>query len=211
MKPTERISFCSHLSGALLFVPGTVLLLFLSRQEWPLMTVSAIYGLSVIFLFTSSSLYHYFKKQEGEVSMWRKLDHFAIFVMIAGTYTPVTYVYLSGMLRTGILIFQWSLVLAGFFFKFFYLKAPRWVYTTIYLLMGWSALFTIRPLFSAMSGHAFFLLIAGGLSFTTGAVFYMAKKPVFSPGFGFHEIFHFFILAGGLFHYFLVMLTVVKQ
>ena len=211
MKPTERVSFYSHLAGALLFVPGTVLLLFLSRQTWPLMTVSAIYGLSVIFLFSASSLYHYFKKQEGEISLWRKLDHFAIFVMIAGTYTPVTYVYLTGWLRAGILIFQWSLVLAGFFFKFFYLKAPRWVYTTIYLMMGWSAIFTIKPLFAAMTGTSIFLLFAGGVSFTIGAVFYMLKKPVFFPGFGFHEIFHFFILAGGIFHYALVMLAVLNQ
>lgn len=209
MNPTERVSFYSHLAGALLFVPGTVLLLFLSRQSWPLMTVSAIYGLSVIFLFTASSLYHYFKKQEGEVSLWRKLDHFAIFVMIAGTYTPVTYVYLTGNLRLGILIFQWSLVLAGFFFKFFYLKAPRWIYTTIYLLMGWSAIFTIKPLFAAMNGLSIFLLFAGGVSFTIGAVFYMLKKPVCFPGFGFHEIFHFFILAGGIFHYLLVLLAVM--
>lgn len=209
MKPTERISFYSHLAGALLFVPGTMLLLFLSRQTWPLTTVSAIYGLSVIFLFTASSLYHYFKKQEGEVSLWRKLDHFAIFVMIAGTYTPVAYVYLTGWLRLGILIFQWSLVLAGFFFKFFYLKAPRWIYTTIYLLMGWSAIFTIKPLLAAMSGGSIFLLFAGGISFTIGAVFYMLKKPVYSPHFGFHEIFHFFILAGGIFHYLLVLLAVM--
>ncbi len=209
MKPTERVSFYSHLTGALLFVPGTILLLFLSRQSWPLMTVSGIYGVSVIFLFTASSFYHYFKKQEGEVSLWRKLDHFAIFVMIAGTYTPVTFVYLSGWLRTGILIFQWSLVFAGFFFKFFYLKAPRWVYTSIYLLMGWSAIFTIKPLFAAMSSWSIFLLFAGGISFTIGAVFYMLKKPVFSPGFGFHEIFHFFILAGGILHYLLVMLAVL--
>ena len=208
MKPTERVSFYSHLAGALLFIPGTLLLLYLSRQEWPLMTVSAIYGLSVIFLFTSSSLYHYFKKQEGEISIWRKLDHFAIFIMIAGTYTPVTYVYLSGGIRAGILIFQWSLVLAGFFFKFFYLKAPRWIYTMIYLLMGWSAIFTIRPLFAAMTPVSISLLFAGGISFSVGAIFYMLKKPVCFPGFGFHEIFHFFILAGGVCHYLLVLLAV---
>jgi hemolysin III len=210
MKATERISFYSHLAGSFLFVPGTFLLLFLSRKAWPLMTVSAIYGLSVIFLFSASSLYHYFKKQEGEISLWRKLDHFAIFVMIAGTYTPVTYVYLTGWLRAGILIFQWSLVFAGFFFKFFYLKAPRWIYTAIYLLMGWSAIFTIKPLFAAMTPLSIFLLFAGGVSFTIGAVFYMLKKPVCSPGFGFHEIFHFFILAGGVFHYILVLLAVIQ-
>ena len=210
MNQTERVSFYTHLAGALLFVPGTMLLLFLSRQTWPLMTVSAIYGFSVIFLFTASSLYHYFKKQEGEVSLWRKLDHFAIFVMIAGTYTPITFVYLSGRLRIVILFLQWTLVLAGFFFKFFYLKAPRWIYTTIYLLMGWSALFTAKPLFTAMSGISIFLLIAGGISFTAGSVFYLLKKPVCSPGFGFHEIFHLFILAGGLFHYLLVMTAVIQ-
>ncbi|SDY77498.1 PAQR family membrane homeostasis protein TrhA [Tindallia californiensis] len=208
MKSSERISFYTHLGGAVAAAVGAIILLFQAREQFSYRLLALIYGVSVTFLFTASSLYHYHKKEEGESSFWRKLDHFAIFVMIAGTYTPVVWAYLSGGLKWGILIFQWSLVLTGFFFKFFYLKAPRLLYTAIYLLMGWSAIFTIRPLMMAMNLSSIVMLFAGGVSFTIGAIFYALKKPVITPGFGFHEIFHIFILAGGVFHYFLVFLAI---
>lgn len=207
MQPTERISFYTHLIGAVASALGAIVLFFQAQNQLSYRLLALIYGSSITFLFTASSLYHYHKQEEGEASFWRKLDHFAIFVMIAGTYTPIVWAYLSGSLRWGILIFQWTLVLTGFFFKFFYLKAPRLLYTVIYLLMGWSAIFTIRPLMIAMDIPSIIMLFAGGAAFTIGSIFYIVKKPVISPGFGFHEIFHLFILAGGLFHYFLVFIA----
>lgn len=175
-----------------------------SKGETTKIIISTVYGSSVIFLFLASSLYHYFKKEENEISTWRKLDHIAIFIMIAGTYTPICFIYLTGYWRWSIIIIQWTLVFGGIFFKFFYLNAPRYLYTVLYLLMGWLIIVQIRQLLISMPTSSVLLLFFGGLAYTIGAIFYIIKKPKLRPGFGFHEIFHFFILLGAFFHYLLV-------
>jgi len=124
--------------------------------------------------------------------------------MIAGTYTPVCYVYLSGYWRWSIIVSQWALVIAGLFLKLFYLKAPRYFSTFIYLFMGWMGIMPVQKFLTTMPSIALFYLFAGGLSFTAGAILYAIKKPVFRSGFGFHEIFHLFVFLGWLFHYLLV-------
>jgi len=205
IRKQEKISIYTHLLGAVAAFVGTIVLAVLTRDSANLFMISLVYGGSIMFLFSASTLYHANKKEENEVSVWRKFDHLAIFFMIAGTYTPICYIYLDGYWRPGIIIAQWSLVLFGFFFKFFYLKAPRVIYTVIYLLMGWMAIIAIGQLFSVMSTLGLFYLFAGAVSFTVGAVIYAFKNPDPVPGFfGFHEIFHVFILLGGLFHYIMV-------
>jgi len=208
LKSEERVSFYSHFIGFVLALIGLFILIFRALDSPGRLLTAAIYGVSVMFLFLSSSLYHAFKKEDDEDSIWRKLDHFAIFVMIAGSYTPVAYIYLEGWLKWFIISIQWGLVLGGFFLKFMYFKTPRILYTAIYLLMGWVGIFAFHQLFMTMPTSSLLLMFAGGLSFTSGAVFYMIKKPIFSRNFGFHEIFHLFILAGGIFHYFMVFIAV---
>lgn len=208
MKKEERVSFYSHFAGFILALIGLIILIFRAIDHPGKLITAAVYGASVMFLFLASSLYHAFKKEDNENSIWRKLDHFAIFVMIAGSYTPVAYVYLSGWLRWLIIALQWGLVLGGFFLKFLYFNTPRILYTIIYLLMGWVGIFAFHQLFMTMPTSSLLLMFAGGLSFTAGAVFYIIKKPTFNPNFGFHEIFHFFILAGGIFHYIMVFMAV---
>ncbi|MFW6280494.1 MAG: PAQR family membrane homeostasis protein TrhA [Halanaerobium sp.] len=208
MRKEEKISFYSHFIGFLLAFIGFIILIFRALDNPGKLTVAVVYGISVIFLFLASSLYHAFKKQDDEKSLWRKLDHFAIFVMIAGSYTPVAYIYLEGWMRWFIIILQWSLVLGGGFLKFLYFNTPRILYTIIYLLMGWVGIFAFHQLFMTMPTSSLILMFAGGLSFTAGAIFYIIKKPVITSSFGFHEIFHFFILAGGIFHYILVFMAV---
>lgn len=210
MRDTEKISFYSHFIGFIAAILGTGILLYLSKDSESKILISLIYGASVAFLFLTSSLYHAFKKSEGEISFWRKLDHFAIFVMIAGTYTPISYMYLPSYWKWSIITLQWALVLGGFFFKFFYLNAPRHLYTIIYLLMGWIGIIPIKYFLMSMPSAGIVLLIAGGLSFTIGAIFYMSKKPNIKIGFGFHEIFHLFILLGAFFHYSLVYITIAS-
>lgn len=208
MRNDEKVSFYSHFIGFLLAIMGVIFLVFRALDNPGKLTVALVYGISVMFLFLASSLYHAFKKEDDEKSIWRKLDHFAIFVMIAGSYTPVAYIYLDGWMRWIIIALQWSLVLGGFFLKFLYFNTPRILYTIIYLLMGWVGIFAFHQLFMTMPTSSLLLMFAGGLSFTAGAVFYIIKKPVITPNFGFHEIFHFFILAGGIFHYILVFMAV---
>lgn len=204
MKKEERVSFYSHFAGFILALLGLILLIYRALNDPGRIVVAAVYGVSVVFLFLASSLYHAFKREEEEKSIWRKLDHFAIFVMIAGSYTPIAYLYLDGWLRWIIISIQWGLVIGGFFLKFLYFNTPRILYTIIYIAMGWVGVFALHRLFTAMPTSLFMLMFAGGLSFTVGAVFYIIKKPNTNPNFGFHEIFHFFILAGGLFHYLMV-------
>lgn len=204
IRSQEKISYYSHLAGALAAVAGTVYLISAVRSSFAHVAVSMVYGFSIILLFSASAAYHALKQKENEISVWRKLDHMAIFFMIAGTYTPVCYVYLSGHWRWSVIVIQWALVLAGLFLKFFYLKAPRYFSTIIYLLMGWIGIVPIKELLKTMPPQAVFYLFAGGIAFTVGAICYAVKKPVFSPVFGFHEIFHLFVLLGGICHYLLV-------
>lgn len=208
IKRTEKVSFYTHFAGVFMFFLGTIYLLF-KTSSLDLNIVTIIYGISNMILFLASSLYHANKQKEDEVSIWRKLDHIAIFIMIAGTYTPIIYVYLTGYWRWSIIIIQWSLVVGGLFFKFFYLNAPRYLYTIIYLLMGWMGIVPIKKFLSTMPGSSLLLLFGGGLSYTIGAIFYIIKRPKFNIYFGFHEIFHIFILLGAVLHYLLVYEAVV--
>ena len=200
----ESFNFYSHLTGVIAAIVGTAYLIYTVRLSVAHVALSIVYGFSVILLFSASATYHALKQNEEEISIWRKLDHIAIFFMIAGTYTPICYVYLSGYWKWSIITIQWMLVIAGLFLKFFYLKAPRYLSTFIYLFMGWIGIIPIKMLLTTMPRIAVFYLFAGGLSFTVGAILYAVKKPVFRSGFGFYEIFHLFILLGGLFHYLLV-------
>lgn len=202
----EKISAYTHGGTVPLMIAGTIALLFISAENLAAQIVSLIYGLSGIFLFSASFLYHSKKNSENDKSFWRKLDHTAIFFLIAGTYTPVTYFYLEGKMKWGILIAQWSLVITGTVFKLFFINAPRVIGTVIYLLMGWIVVIPISTLVQTMPATALFFLAAGGMSYTIGAVIYMMKKPNPLPYFfGFHEIFHILIICGAVLHLVMVI------
>jgi len=198
------------MAGASAAVLGLLVLMFFTWGRWDYFTVCTIYGLSVIALFIFSTLYHGFKKQEDGTGLWRKLDHVAIYIMIAGTYTPVVYIYLDGAWCWSIIVIQWVLVALGILFKFYFIRAPRGLSVVLYLLMGWMAILLVNQLWPVISHLSFGLLLGGGVAYTAGAVIYAIKKPNPVPGvFGFHEIFHLFILLGALLHYIVVLLAVV--
>ena len=202
----EYFSCYSHAIGALLGFAGSVALVVLSARSGVLLAIALIYGISITLLFTCSALYHAKKRSDDEKTIWRRLDHFAIFLMIAGTYTPMSYIYLEGRWRWGIIIAQWSLVLLGFFFKLVFFHAPRYISTSVYLAMGWMSLLVIGEIINGMNAFGLSALIAGGVFFTIGAIIYMLKKPdPFPERVGFHGIFHIFILLGGISHYCLVV------
>lgn len=195
----EKISAYTHGGTVPVMMIGTVILLILSSGNISAQIVSLIYGLSGIFLFSASFLYHSKKVSENDTSFWRKLDHSAIFFLIAGTYTPICFFYLEGKMKWGILIAQWSLVIIGTVFKLFFVNAPRVIGTVIYLLMGWIVVIPISTLVHTMPETALIFLTAGGISYTVGAIIYAIKKPNPMPGFfGFHEIFHIFIIGGAV-------------
>jgi hemolysin III len=201
----EFVSFGTHASSAVAAFIGTLVLVKLSSFSHTMQFVSIIYGASITFLSIASSLYHAKKREVENGTFWRKLDHVAIFFMIAGTYTAVSYLYLPGAWFVSIVSIQWGLVIFGLFFKFYFLNAPRILYTLIYLAMGWMAVIPIHRLYITMPLSQFVLLFSGGISFSVGALFYALKKPVLRAGFfGFHEIFHIMVMIGGALHYALV-------
>lgn len=197
----EAFNFYSHLLGMFAAAVGTFFLLL--RADSPsLMVMAIIYGLSVVFLFLASSLYHAFKKQENELSFWRRLDRFAIFIMIAGSYTPVCYFFMEDQWKIPMIALQWSLVGFGIFSQIFFPRAPRYLFAAIYLLMGWSLLIPIQQVLTAMSTNQQTLLFVGGAAFTLGAIFYAIKRPLIMPGiFSFHELFHVMVLIGASCHF----------
>jgi len=199
--PEERFSCFSHLAGFAAAIVGTVVLAYIAGGGARL-AVALVYGLSTVFLFGASALYHASKDVENGRSFRRRLDHLAIFFMIAGGYTPICYVHLDGAWRWSILGVQWGLVLLGVFFKLFYIGAPRYVTATIYVVMGWIAVIPLHRLLASMDIQTAWLLGAGGVAYTVGAGIYAAKRPDPWPSrFGFHEIFHLFVLIGAGIHY----------
>ena len=228
--PSERVNFWTHLGGFLAWIPFTLFLAAVAAGlvrldsgfgllgcsgkpvllRVDLVTVAAVYGLGVMFLFFCSAWYHRNKRAENERSLWRTLDHFAIFVMIAASYTPIIWIWLDDPWRSLALGFQWAVTLVGLAFKVFVHKAPRWIDPVLYVLMGWVAILFIVPLYQKMPLPVFFDLLWGGVWYTAGAVIYALKKPNWKPGvFGFHELFHVFILGGALTHGSMVLRSLI--
>lgn len=205
IKTQEYFNFYSHLAGVVAAVVGTVFLALVASYSTSALVTALIYGLSVVFLFAASSLYHAFKKEENELSFWRRMDRFAIFCMIAGTYTPICYIYLDGPWRWSMMAIQWGLVIFGLFSQIFFPRAPRILYAVIYLTMGWIAVIPLKQMLAQMSLLQGILMFAGGLFFTLGGLIYATKRPKLVPGvFSFHELFHIMVLIGGGFHYGLI-------
>lgn len=211
MKARDPISSYSHMLGAVFFTVATVLLVgkTLTLDDWSVKILVGVvlFGCSLIALYAASSVYHFFNGSGKKLLILRKLDHAMIYVLIAGTYTPVLLKYLSGLEGWIFTIAIWICALVGIVIKLCWFSAPRWLQTLLYIAMGWAILFDIS-IFRSMSGMAVFLLAAGGLSYTVGGVIYMLKKPNLSAAFGFHELFHMFVLLGSFFHFLMIFFYV---
>jgi hemolysin III len=197
----ERFSSFSHLAGALAAVLGTAVLVAVARDSTRIV-MSLVYGVSMVFMFTASALYHAFKQDEDSQSLWRRLDHLAIFFMIAGSYTPICWIHLQGAWRWSILGTQWGFVLLGLVFKLLFIRSPRWIAAGIYVTMGWVLVVPMHRLLASWDGVETAFLLAGGVAYTLGALIYALKRPNPWPGlFGFHEIFHIAVVLGAALHY----------
>lgn len=210
----EPVSGFTHMAGAIFSLVGLIFLLVQSVQQGGPMHIIAftIFGLSLILLYTASTLYHLLPLSEKGIRTFKKIDHMMIFVLIAGTYTPVCLLALEGWWRTGMLIGIWSFALGGVFLKAFWINAPRWFSTGVYLLMGWLVVVAIIPIYRALSFGGFFYLFLGGLFYSVGAIIYGLKRPnITTEHFGFHEIFHIFVMLGSLFHFFLMYFYILPM
>lgn len=187
-----------HIFAALGSVAATVGLLLRTLDD-PLRLLSLlVFGLSTIELYTVSAIYHVGWWKGRRRTVLRALDHANIFVLIAGTYTPICVNVLSGWLRIALLALIWLLALVGVAGAVFTLRLPRWLSTGLYIVMGWVALIPAPVLIRLLPWEAIGLLVGGGVLYTVGALFYALKRPnPFPRVFGYHEIFHLFVIAGG--------------
>ena len=138
----------------------------------------------------------------------KKMDHMMIFVLIAGSYTPMCTIVLEGKAGLHLLVLIWGIAALGILFKAFWVTCPRWVSSVIYITMGWAALLAIGQIFHSMELAGFILLVVGGILYSMGGIIYALKIRELAPGFGAHEVFHLFVLAGSLCHYIMMLVYV---
>ncbi len=202
----DPASCYSHFLGVVLSITGLVTLLVESRGDpWRVVGFS-IYGASLILLYSASTIYHWQALPPRGEDILKRLDHVAIFVLIAGTYTPVCLVTLRGGWGWSVLGLVWGLALLGLLLKLFFQHLPRWSSTALYVGMGWMAVVAVVPLVQSLPVSGLMWLVAGGVLYTLGAVIYAVKWPDPAPQvFGFHEVFHVFVLAGSITHFVFMM------
>ena len=207
------MSGLTHCIGAILAVAGLVFLILESVnpvKPWHIVSFS-VFGTGLILLYTASTLYHWLPLSENGIRNLRRLDHIMIFVLIAATYTPVCLIPLRGPWGWSLFGSVWALAILGIFLKLFWLQAPRWFSTTVYIVMGWLAIAGVWPLIMALHVEGFIWVLMGGLLYTIGAVIYAIKLPNPWPNFfGFHEIFHIFVMLGSVSHFWVMYEYVAK-
>ena len=208
----EPVNALTHSIGALISVFGLVVLLIVAISNGSARQIVAfsIFGGSLVAMYSVSALYHSFSLSERGLAHLRRLDHMMIYVLIAGTYTPVCLLLLPGRLGLILLIAVWSLAAVGTVQKIFWMNAPTWLSTALYLGMGWIAVLIVRPLLAAAPTAFFLWLIAGGLFYSLGAVVFATEWPKKTTAagtrmFASHEVWHLFVMAGSLSHYWAIL------
>lgn len=217
VKIKDPVSGFSHLAGAILSVAGLVFLIIYAalfgEGAWDIVSFT-IFGTGLILLYTFSSLYHLLNLGETGTRVFRKFDHIMIYVLIASTYTPICLGPLRGGWGWSIFGVVWGIALLGILLTIFWLSAPRWLTTGLYLAMGWTVIVAVYPMitiFASLNALSSLLwLLAGGIFYTIGGILYGLKWPHFkNKYFGFHELFHIFILLGSLCHFIFIFCYVL--
>jgi hemolysin III len=209
-KMKEPVNTWTHFATFLAAIVGLVFLVMETRHNASKLITMVIYGISVILLYGGSSLYHWRRTTPRRTMLLKKMDHVAIYLLIAGSYTPVFYYGLAGMWKWFMLTAVWALALVGMVLKLCFINVPRYISTGFYLTLGWIALVPFGQLFYNLPLGAIVYMIVGGAAYTVGAVIYATKIFNFCPGrFGFHEVFHLFVVAGSVTHYVMMVQYIV--
>jgi len=204
----EPVNGLTHLAGVLLACVGLLVLLAraASAGRTDQIVAFGIFGLSLVALYSASTLYHLLPLSPVGIARLRRVDHMMIFVLIAGTYTPFCLLALDGAWRVGLLGVIWSLAVCGILLKLIWMETPRWLSVALYLGMGWVAVIAAPALFLAVPTGGMSWVLGGGLLYTAGALIYGLKRPNLVPGiFGFHELWHLFVVAGSACHFWAVL------
>ena len=209
----EPVNGFTHLAGAILSFIGLLALVIKTTLTNPTavaLTSVIIFGVSMILLYSASATYHLVVSSDNVIKFLRRLDHSMIFILIAGSYTPFCLIALQGVQGWVLYSIIATAAIAGVLFKMIWFKCPRWISTLLYVAMGWVAVFLIAPLYKALSLTGVSLLVLGGIFYTIGALIYAIKpKWMKMKHFGYHEIFHVFIMLGSLTHFFCVYKYVI--
>jgi len=205
-KLREPVNSLTHWAGALLALAGLIALLVVGWGTPAKVVSLIIYGTSLVFLFSASATYHAVRVKDRALEIFRKIDHAAIYLLIAGTYTPFSINAFTGFWKWGMLSIIWSLAIGGIVVKIFFIRAPRWLNAGIYLVMGWISVAASGQFLAALPAWVLVWLIIGGVIYTLGAVVYITKIFNFVPGvFGFHEVWHIFVLLAAASHFVAVL------
>ena len=210
-KIREPVNGLTHLGGAIAAVFGMIALIVISRVQ-PVKIVSVlVYSFSLIAMFCASAIYHIANVKPFFLQTLRKIDHSAIFLLIAGTYTPFCLLAFTGFWHWGLFALIWVIAVIGVLVSIFYIKSPRWLHTGIYVVMGWLCVMAAPQKPAVLPVASMVWLFLGGVIYTLGAVVYATKILDFVPGkFGFHEIWHIFVLLGALAHFLAVITLLVR-
>ena len=201
-KLREPVNGLTHFFAALAAIPGTIGLVILGRSNATTEMALTAYGVSLILLFAASAAYHMAKPGPRGLAILRQLDHSAIYLLIAGTYTPFCILMFSGFWKWGLFAIIWSLATMGIVVKIFIMRAPRWLTAGVYVVMGWLCIGAIGEMLRVLPAGALAWLIIGGVIYTLGAVVYITRQLDFFPGkFGFHEVWHIFVILGAAAHF----------
>lgn len=202
----EPGSAITHFIGMMLAVFASVPLLLKAAFDAGRTGIiaMAIFMTSMILLYAASTLYHSVNLSEKKLKIFRKIDHMMIFVLIAGSYTPVCLLVLEPSSGHRLLVSVWGIAVIGMLIKALWITCPKWFSSIIYISMGWACISVFGQLLTSLSHAAFLWLLAGGIFYTVGGVIYALKLPVFNQihkNFGSHEIFHLFVMAGSICHF----------
>ncbi len=200
----EKLNAISHAIGAVFGIAALILLITYdsNKTDWSLFSV-IVYGVSIIILFTASTLYHAVKGEKRK-HYFRVVDHISIYFLIAGTYTPVCLIALEQTLGWTLFYSVWGIAAFGVILKLFFTGKFELFSTLLYLVMGWLIVFDFSNLSDAITDYGVLFLFAGGLAYTVGIVFYAIQKIPYN-----HVIWHLFVLAGAIFHFFMIYLYVI--
>lgn len=209
----EPINALTHVIGAIASLAGLIVLFGLTRENFPKMVSMLIYGLSMVFLYATSALLHGVKTTKENRMRLNRLDHMAIFLLIAGTYTPIAYNVFPDPWRWGILATVWLVVFLGSGYKLLSDRIHGFLNASIYVFLGWGSIVPLvlaSNLLPLIPVRGLLLLLAGGLIYTLGFLVYWFRRPDPWPGrLGHHEIWHLFVLAGSLCHFLFILIYIV--
>lgn len=195
----------THGVGLLLSIAGLAILVAYAALQGSALTVtsSAIFGATLIIMYGSSTLYHAITHAKAK-RLFQQFDHASIYFLIAGSYTPISLITLGGMLGWTIFAINWTTAIFGIYLKFAYQDRFEKLSLILYLIMGWLIVVAAKPLIAAMENGGLWLLVAGGLSYTFGIIFYIRDNKLY-----YHAIWHLFVLAGSIFHFFMVLIYII--